>query len=284
MGKLINVFANVPKKNIKNQIKNNENLKIENKIIAIPTTSGAGSESTHFSVIYFDKKKYSYAQKNLLPSFSIVDPKFTLNTPKNIYGISFADSFSQLLESVWSVNSNNESLEFSFEGLKLILNNYKNAFLIKDDIKSKINLSKAAMLSGQAINISKTTAPHAVSYAFTSNYSIPHGNAVALTLSFFAGFNYNVTDNDCLELRGKDYVREKFKKLFKLFNCKGINEFCKKIDLIFSVAGINLSLKKYNINQNEMFDKIISSINEERLNNNPRKLDKKLLFNYLIKL
>ena len=53
-----------------------------------------------------------------------------------------------------------------------------------------MKMSIAANLSGKAISISKTTAPHALSYPFTSYFGIPHGHAVSLTLNDFLKFNY----------------------------------------------------------------------------------------------
>ena len=82
--KAVNILAfqkNSPSECIKNQ------KKITNcgkPMIAIPTTAGSGSESTHFAVIYFKNKKYSIANKFILPKYAIIEPSFTYNVPKKI--------------------------------------------------------------------------------------------------------------------------------------------------------------------------------------------------------
>ena len=75
-----------------------------------------------------------------------------------------------------------KSLEFSLKHYVDYLNN--------PNIENSFYMAMAANFSGKAINISKTTAPHAISYPFTSFYKIPHGHAVSLTLNeFFIAIN-----------------------------------------------------------------------------------------------
>ena len=123
----------------------------------------------------------------------------------------------------------------------------------------------AANLSGKAINISKTTAPHAVSYPFTSLYNISHGHAVSLTLEKFLKFNLiNYRKASCnfdLNLR--------FKSIFDIFGVNDINEleiFFKKMK---EEAKLESNFEKLKIKLNLNLDKILSGINVHRLKNNP---------------
>lgn len=88
------------------------------------------------------------------------------------------------------------------------------------DASSFHRLSRAAHLAGKAINIAKTTAPHANSYPLTSFYDIPHGHAVALTLSAMLEYNSNVSEKDTLDHRGHGYVRQTIKKIVGLLRSK----------------------------------------------------------------
>ena len=79
----------------------------------------------------------------------------------------------------------------------------------------------AANLSGEAISISKTTAPHAVSYPFTSLFNISHGHAVSLTINKFMIFNYKNIHSSNVNFD----IMERYKILFKKTKSNNINEF-----------------------------------------------------------
>ena len=126
-------------------------------------------------------------------------------------------------------------------------------------------------MAGKAINISKTTAPHAISYPFTSLFNISHGHAVSLTLEKFLKFNfYNQNKAIC------DFnLNERYKKIFKIFKVKDIQELEFKIKKIKKLANLEDDFKRLKINIKEDYNKIISGVNILRLKNNPVKLEKK---------
>jgi alcohol dehydrogenase class IV len=109
MAKSINILS-VQNGDPKNIIQGREKILNKGKnLIAIPTTSGAGSEATHFAVVYIDKEKFSIAHEYILPNTAIVDPTFTFKLNSRVTAISGIDALSQAMESHWSVNSDNES-------------------------------------------------------------------------------------------------------------------------------------------------------------------------------
>lgn len=81
--------------------------------IMIPTTAGTGTESTHFSVVYINKIKYSLAHNSLLPGYAALDPIFTKNLPPYITACTSMDALYQAIESFWSVNSTKESMLYN---------------------------------------------------------------------------------------------------------------------------------------------------------------------------
>jgi len=177
--KSINILA-WQKENPKSIIQGHAKIsKKGKKFIAIPTTSGARSEATHFAVVYIDKNKYSLANEFILPDIAIIDPQFTFKLNSLITAASGIDALCQAIESFWCVNSNEESKKYSRESIALIFENLNSAVNSAAE-KNRINMSKAANLAGRAINITKTTAPHAISYSMTSYFGVPHGEAVIL--------------------------------------------------------------------------------------------------------
>ena len=83
-----------------------------------------------------------------------------------------------------SKKSTEESVEHAIKSLRYLLPHYE-LHINKPDFETAYKMSLGALSAGKAINISKTTAPHAVSYPFTSEHGISHGHAVALTLPIF---------------------------------------------------------------------------------------------------
>ncbi|RLD62012.1 MAG: alcohol dehydrogenase, partial [Bacteroidetes bacterium] len=173
MAKLISVFAH-QSGDIENYVLGNK--KISDKktpLLAIPTTAGSGAEATHFSVLYIDKNKYSVACNALLPNYVYLTSEFSKNAGPYLTACAGIDAFSQAIESVWSVLGNNESLKYALEAISIIWDNLHKAVHL-NSTGAKKQMAIASNLAGKAINISKTTAPHALSYSFTSYYSIPH--------------------------------------------------------------------------------------------------------------
>lgn len=280
MAKLLNILSPQPN-NPAEYISGNEAIKEEGKpLILIPTTSGTGSEATHFAVVYIDKEKYSLAHKMMLSDYSIVDPKFTLNLPRKITASTGMDALSQAMESYWAVDSTEESKEYSRQAIKLIMGNLEIASNNSSD-ESRLAMSKAAHLAGKAINITKTTAPHAVSYPFTSYFGIPHGHAVGLTLGKFLVYNSEVTENDCTDKRGSRFVEDTIKELCSLLDVKNANSAKDKIYSLMNKIGLETNLSTLGIIFEDSLDLIIDNVNIKRLLNNPRKVTKEDLTDLL---
>ena len=245
--------------------------KITAKLIAIPTTCGTGSESTQFAVLYRNGKKMSLDDKSILPEIAIVDSQFMETTPKSIKASTAMDAFCQAIESYWAVKSTSESREYAKQAIELCRDNIVNYVNTKDETSAK-NMALASNLAGKAINISRTTASHALSYTITSKYGIPHGHAVALTIKNLMAKNEQITPETLNDNRGCDFVKERIKEVKSLLGSE--NYF----DNLFKDIELEVSLKNLGINDIEY---VASQVNIERLSNNPYKLTQKDLIELL---
>lgn len=153
------------------------------EIIAIPTTAGTGSESTRHIVVYEDGKKQSLGNETVIPDYVILEPSVLKTLPLYQKKCTLMDALCQSIESYWSVNANEVSKPISLKTMKMIKDNMDN-YILNNDKSTYEAIMKAANLSGQAINITQTTAPHAMSYKITSLYKYPHGHAVAVCLPY----------------------------------------------------------------------------------------------------
>lgn len=148
-------------------------------LIAVPTTAGSGSESTRYAVIYADGVKQSVAHESILPDYALMEPSSLDSLPPYPKICAALDALCQGIESWWSIRSTEESRQISRKATEIIVRVWK-GYLRHGT--SAAEMMKAANLSGQAINLTETTAPHAMSYKLTSLYGIPHGHAVALCM------------------------------------------------------------------------------------------------------
>lgn len=253
----------------KNYLKQ-EHKYINLKHIAIPTTAGTGSESTHFAVIYFEGKKQSVHDDIILPDIAILDYHLLLSLPLYQKKSTLLDALCQAIESIWSVNSTLQSKTYAKKAIKLILEN-EDGYL-NGDVKSSKKMIEASNLAGKAINITKTTAAHAMSYKLTSIYGLAHGHAVALALP--KTWNYLVSNyKNTFDARGKKYLRSSLDLINKSFICQNDQE---------AIAKFISLLRKYDFikpleyNENGL-NEIVDAINVERLKNFPVSISKETL-------
>ncbi len=155
---------------------------------AIPTTSGTGAEATHFAVVYREGKKCSVEADDILPDVVMLYPPFTYNNDAYLTACTGFDAVAQAIESYWAKGANEESRSYSVKAINLLWKQLP-LLLQKNTEELRDEVAEGAYWAGRAINISKTTAPHAFSYAFTSYYGYSHGHAVALTFPFFLHLN-----------------------------------------------------------------------------------------------
>lgn len=247
----------------------NGNYKISKgkPLLAIPTTAGSGAEMTSNAVIYIKNIKYSVEGSSLVPDYFLLVPELIVDLNKKLKSSSGFDAIAQSVESLLSKKSNAKSVIFATKSLKLSLSNYID-FIKKPGLSNTLKMCLAANYSGKAISISKTTAPHALSYPFTAHFGIDHGHAVSLTFNEFIKFNYkNIDQADC------DFdLKKRYKILFNLTRTSNISELDLFINDLKKKANLESDFQKLNININNSIPLILRGVNLQRLSNNPVKL------------
>ena len=233
----------------------------------IPTTAGSGAEVTSNAVIYVDNIKHSFESELLIPDIFFLIPEFLVSAPNTIKAAAGFDAIAQALESLISQKSDEKSLEYATKSLNISTKSYI-SYLKNPDLKNASEMIIASNLAGKAINISKTTLPHAVSYPFTSFFNISHGHAVSLFFEDFFKFNYeNLSKSE-----SKFNLKKRYELIFKIFNIQNIDQFSKKIFYFKKKANLESNLENLNIDLKIHSEKIINGINFLRLKNNPIKI------------
>jgi alcohol dehydrogenase class IV len=246
--------------------------------LAIPTTAGSGAEVTENAVIYINSVKYSVEGKYIKPNTYMLIPEFTKNASNSLKASAGFDSIAQSMESLISIKSNKTSVMYASNSLDLSLK-YFPKFLKNPNTQNTYLMLKAANLSGKAISISKTTAPHAVSYPFSSKFNINHGHAVLLTLGKFLKFNFENINHS----KSNFNLKDRFKIIFEKTKSKNINEFTNYLNALSKISNLETDFKNLGINIKKTLPYILENVSDQRLKNNPIDLDteaiRKILLN-----
>ena len=235
--------------------------------LAIPTTAGTGSESTHFAVIYYGGVKYSMSDDELLPNYVLFQTKLLATLPEYQKKSTMLDALCQGIESYWSVNSTEESKKYAADAIELILECYQEYIGGAFDKEIASRVLKAANLSGRAINISKTTAAHAMSYKITSLYGLAHGHAVAVCLPWVWEYMLNHMEM-VVDKRGRGYVVGVMEELGKMF---GVGSRYEAIGKLFGIYD-RMKIEYKHVVREKDLDVLVKSVNLQRLGNNPVRL------------
>lgn len=240
---------------------------VPNDIIfmAVPTTAGTGSEATRFAVIYFNGEKQSISDYSCIPSSVVIDSSVLKTLSEYQKKATMMDALCHATESFWSVNSTEESQELSAQAILLVLENL-DGYLTNTN-EGNAGMLKASNVAGKAINITQTTAGHAMCYKLTSLYGIAHGHAAALCVSKLFLYMIEHTEK-CIDPRGKEYLGEMFTRLAVAYGCDNPKSAVEKFDKL--LGGLKLEVPKA---KDEDYEVLKHSVNPVRLKNNPIALD-----------
>ena len=236
--------------------------------IAIPTTAGTGSESTHNAVMYYEGAKQTVTNDGVLPDYAILEPSVLKTLPLYQKKCTMMDALCQGIESWWSINSTEESYEYSRKTVELIMANWRK-YIFENDDEAAAQIMLAANYGGRAINITQTTAAHAFSYKITSLYKLPHGHAVAVGLPVIWEYMLGNMDN-CIDKRGKEYLSTIFAEISKAMRCDNAEQAIGTFHEIMKLMELDNPVSR---NKEEDLKILSTSVNPVRLKNNPVKID-----------
>lgn len=237
------------------------------KLIAVPTTSGTGAEATQFAVVYKNGVKTSLDDSSILPDIAIVDSQLTTHASPYLKACTAMDAYCQAIESYWAVGSTEGSRKDAKTAIELCRDYIVDFVMTTSEIAAD-KMAEASHLAGKAINVSRTTAAHAISYTLTSQYGIPHGQAVAVTIAALAELNANTTSETCTDARGVMHVRHIMQKLSAMLHTQDFSLYFARLFRQINLITDTISLGVTDCRM------VADGVNVDRLNNNPRRLSK----------
>jgi alcohol dehydrogenase len=256
--------------------------------IAIPTTSGTGSEATKNAVISKigpSGYKKSLRHDNLIPNFAIIDPELMISCPSSISAACGLDAFTQLLESYVSIKSSPLTDALAYSGMKYI---GRNITLASSSGASNVNVRAAmaygALMSGITLANAGLGIVHGLASPIGGFFNIPHGQVCATLLAEATKMNVEILEllgpEKRLTLKKYAQIGALLKNTYKVEENQ-IQEFCLNLIEILE-KWVNLlkisRLGKYGINEQDL-DKIVEN---SSLKDNPVKLNKQNIKNILL--
>lgn len=233
--------------------------------LAIPTTAGTGSEATRYAVIYYEGAKQSITSESFIPETVLMDASVLKTLPLYQKKATMCDALCHAIESFWSVNSTEESKEYSRAAIQGVLENMDG--YLSNTEKGNARMLMAAHTAGKAINITQTTAGHAMCYKITSLFGSAHGHAAILCDRVLYPWMVENTDK-CIDPRGEEYLKKTLDEIGQAMDCNDAKSGSEKLAEIFK--NLEFDIPKAT---EEQYAELKTSVNPVRLKNHPITLD-----------
>ena len=220
--------------------------------IAVPGTAGTGSEATQIAVVYVNGRKVSLNHPGFRPDGVVLDASLLDSLPVYHKKSCALDALAQGIESYWSRGSTEDSKVHAYLAVIGVLDNLKG--YLAGDPHAADEMLDASFQSGKAIQITRTTAAHAMSYMLTKRLGLAHGHACMLTLPTLWEM---MADHDEM----KDVLKD-------------LSEKMRLGDPVMAprlLKGIlyDLEMEIPQVQDEAMLDELADAVNVERLNNHP---------------
>ncbi len=236
------------------------------KFVAIPTTSGTGSEVTSFAVIT-DKKeniKYPLADYCLTPDVAIIDSQFVKSLPKSATADTGMDVLTHAIEAYVSIMASDYTDALSGQAFKMVFDYLKRAYEYgENDPEAREKMHNASCIAGMAFTNAFLGLNHSMAHKLGGEFHIPHGRANAMLLPYVIKYNSSLPSKFAAFPKYEKFIADKkYAKLAELIGQGGktveesVENLISAVILMNKKLNIPLSLKKAGINEEEFLSKV----------------------------
>lgn len=242
-------------------------LGIKAKLVAIPTTSGTGSEVTSFSVIT-DKKngniKYPLADYALLPDVAIIDPQFVMSLPKPATADTGLDVLTHAIEAYVSVMASDYTDGLALQAIDMVFTYLPRAYKYgATDAQAREKMHNASCIAGMAFTNAFLGLNHSMAHKLGGEYHIPHGRANAVLLPYVIEYNSQKPTKFATFPKYEKFIAdEKYAKIARIIGKSGkttsdsVQNLIKAIRALMKEIEMPQNLKDCGVDETEFFTKI----------------------------
>ncbi len=240
--------------------------------IAIPTTSGTGSEVTSYSVITNNSSKIALSRDEMLPDVAILNPVFTKTLPKPVIADTGIDALTHSIEAYVSNKRNSFSNSMAIEAIELLYKNLIKHYSNVEELSYRMNVQNASCLAGIAFNNSSLGINHSLAHTIGAKFHISHGRSNAIILPYVMYENMKVIPEIYAEISQKVGLPARNTEE----GCAALIIFVKEIN---KLMGVQNSFKEFGVKEDEFLANIPAMIADIKKDicteNNPKKLTDK---------
>ena len=235
------------------------------KMVAIPTTSGTGSEVTSFAVITDKEKdrKYPLADYELTPDVAIVDPDLVMSLPKSVTADTGMDVLTHALEAYVSNMASDYTDGLSEKAVELVMNNLEEAYNNGSNKLAREKMHNASTIAGMAFTNAFLGVSHSIAHKIGAEFHLPHRRINAILLPYVVKYNGTKPSKFVSFPKYEYYIAdEKYSQLAKKLGLKaqnteeGVNSLVEKIKELNANLNIPKSFKDAGIDEEEFLAKL----------------------------
>jgi acetaldehyde dehydrogenase / alcohol dehydrogenase len=240
-------------------------LREKAKFVAIPTTSGTGSEVTAFSVIS-DKKsnmKYPLADFQLTPDVAIIDPQFVMTVPKHVTADTGMDVLTHAIESYVSVLANDFTDGLALKAIQLVFKYLPMAYRDGSDELAREKMHNASTIAGMAFANSFLGINHSLAHVLGAEFNIPHGRANAILLPHVIRYNAAKPNKFMTYPKYESFIAdERYAEIAKMLGLpagtteEGVESLIQAIIKLAKDLEIPMSIEANGVNKTEFESKV----------------------------
>ena len=235
------------------------------KLVAIPTTSGTGSEVTSFAVITdkVNNKKYPLADYELTPDVAIIDPDLVMTLPKSVTADTGMDVLTHAIESYVSIMASDYTDALAEKSVEIIYDYLVKAYVDGSDKLAREKMHNASTMAGMAFTNAFLGLNHSIAHKIGGEFHLPHGRINAILLPYVIKYNSSKPTKFVSFPKYEYFIAdEKYAKLADVLNLGG-NTKEEKIELLIEMIKdlnqkleIPNSFKNAGVDEKEYLDKI----------------------------
>ena len=253
--------------------------------IAIPTTSGTGSEVTSYSVVTdaVNKVKIPLIDKMMIPDIAILDERLTESVPPKVTADTGMDVLTHALEALVSKKASIFTDMFAEKAIKLVFTYLPRAFRYGNDLHARRQLHIASCLAGIAFENASLGINHSLAHSIGAKFHISHGRSNALLLPYVIAYNAGYSDGSVSYSASADKYAMAAKWIGSTAESteEAVNDLIHEILKLNQLLSIPTSLHKMLIDK-QIFEKNLSSMAQSALDDvcttgNPKEVSEKSL-------